>query len=165
MSVDGLLLLALFARPMPSDITHTSLILSIAAIIVSVASAVAAYGRWFVTHGQIRTQNLMQVSSLLHQSEFREARHALQQGPLEEVDFEVVRTVCSSFDFAALFIKNGLIKKEMFVQYWRPMLAHLQVHLSALRKRPVLGETTLEEYYEHLFWLLGELQSAPTLRK
>ena len=148
MSLSFPVFLFVAGSPGPVHSPHTGFVLSIIAIGVSVVSAVAGVGHWRAIGDQIRTQNLLQINSFLHQTEYREARHALQGAAIEQVDMRTIRQVCSSFDFAALFIKNGLIKKKLFVRYWRPTLQYLRKHLNAVSHLPIVGEVTVEEYYE-----------------
>ncbi len=156
------LALPLFIGDAPAPFTnHTTLLISVIALIVSLVSAVAAVGRWSASHRQIRIQALLQITNFLHQTEYRDARHALAGKPIEEVDFQTVRKVCSSFDFAALFVRNDLIDKALFIRYWKPVLRYLGDHLTALSEVPVLDGATMRDYYEHLFWLLGELKNGP----
>jgi hypothetical protein len=129
--------------------------ISVTALIVSLVSAIAGWGRWRVTHHQIRTQNLLQVSSYLHEADYRDARHKVRTSPRDQLEMDSVRKVCSSFDFAALFVKNKLISEDLFIQYWRPLLLFLDTHLSGMQRQPAFGDITMGEYYQHFWWLLS----------
>src|SRR5579872_5149379 len=95
-----------------------ALLISIFALFVSCLSAIAAIGTWHAAHKQIQVQNLLQLSNFLHQAEYREARHQVRVAKPGNVDPQALRTLCSSFDFAALFVRQGLVDQSIFLDYW-----------------------------------------------
>lgn len=128
--------------------------ISILALAVSIVSAVAALGKLSTARHQIKTQNLLQISSFLSQPENRDARHKLRATAPADLDLESVSAVCSAFDFAGFFVKNNLVPEEIFLQYWRPWLLFLRGHLAEVMQKPAFGEMTMHEYYRHFSWLL-----------
>lgn len=140
---------------------HATIDISILALAVSLVSAIAALGRLSTARYQIKTQNLLQISNFLHQPEIREARYRLRTTASENLDVDSVSLVCSSFDFAALFVKNKLVSEEIFLQYWRPLLLFLRVHLAEAMKKPAFGEISMGEYYRHFSWLLDRAAQTP----
>ena len=133
---------------------NTATDISILALVVSLIGALAAFWKVSTARHQITTQNLLQISSFLHQQENRDARHKLRATAASELDLDTVSAVCSAFDFAALFVKNKLVSEEIFLQYWRPWLLFLRGHLAEAMKKPAFGEMTMHEYYRHFSWLL-----------
>jgi hypothetical protein len=131
-----------------------TLVISLSALLISLASAVAAFGRWMVTYKQIEVQNFLQLSQYLHQTEYRDARHKVRIGKPGELDPEAVRKVCSSFDLAALFVRKRLVNENMFLDYWGSLFAFLNKHLSSDLNRQWFGDLTGRQYYRHFCWLL-----------
>jgi hypothetical protein len=132
----------------------TATYISTLALVVSLVGALAAFWKVSTARHQIATQNLLQISSFLHQQENRDARHKLRTTASSELDLETVSAVCSAFDFAALFVKNKLVSEAIFLQYWRPWLLFLRGHLADVMQKPAFGEMTLQDYYRHFSWLL-----------
>lgn len=128
--------------------------ISILALVVSLIGTLAAFWKVSTARHQIKTQNLLQISSFLHQPENRDARHKLRTTAASELDMDTVSAVCSAFDFAALFVKNKLVSEEIFLQYWRPWLVFLRGHLAEAMQKPAFGEMTMHQYYRHFSWLL-----------
>ena len=128
--------------------------ISIFALAISLIGTVAAFWKVSTARLQITTQNLLQISSFLHQPENRDARHKLRVTASSDLDMETVSAVCSAFDFAALFVKNKLVSEDIFLQYWRPWLLFLRVHLAEVMQKPAFGEMTMHDYYRHFSWLL-----------
>jgi len=135
--------------------TQWSFTISIIASLIAIASAIAAFGRWFVIYRQMRVQNLLQISHYLHQAEYRDARRTVQKTPKEELTLELVRKVCSSFDFAALFVLHRLIDEDIFLEYWGNFLFFLKEHLADVLEQPMFENVTARLYYRHLEWLMG----------
>lgn len=138
--------------------------ISILALVVSLVSAIAAWARLNTAHHQVKTQNLLQISNYLHQPEIREARQRLRTTAPAEIDFDCVSLVCSSFDFAALFVKNDLVPEDLFLQYWRPLLLFLRGHLAEVMKQPAFGNISMAEYYRHFSWLLDRAAQSHGIR-
>jgi hypothetical protein len=139
---------------MPSQ--EFTLVLSVVAVVISLISAFAAIGRWLVTYKQIKVQNLLNISQFLHQAELREARHAVRNSQAENLDFDGVRKVSSSFDLAALFIRHKLIDEAIFLEYWGPFLTFLRSHLSGFENQVMFGNVSFCEYYRHFYWIMDE---------
>jgi hypothetical protein len=132
----------------------TTFLMAILALLISCVSAVAALGGWMAIYKQIEVQNLLQLSHYLHQTEYREARHKVRTGKPGDLDPEALRKLCSSFDFAALFVHEGLVNESMFLDYWGNLLVFLRGHLSEDLDKPGFGELTGWQYYRHFYWLL-----------
>jgi hypothetical protein len=139
---------------MPS--TEVTLVLSVVAVVISCISAFAAIGRWLVTYRQINVQNLLNISQFLHQAELREARQVVRSSKPENLDFDAVRKVSSSFDLSALFIRHKLIDETVFLEYWGPFLTFLRSHLSGFENRVMFGDVSFCQYYRHFYWLMNE---------
>jgi hypothetical protein len=139
--------------------------LSVIAICISCVSAVAAIGRWLATYKQINVQNLLQVSQFLHQAEFRNARNAVRSCPKEQLDPDQVRRVCSSFDLAALFVRNKLIEKRIMLQYWGSLLIFLSKHFSDFSDKILFAQVAYRDYYQHFYWLMSEAQKDPEITR
>jgi hypothetical protein len=73
----------------------------------------------------------------------------------EQLSIDAVRKVASSFDFAALFVRHGLIKEAMFLKYWGLFLLFLKEHLSDALNEPSFSGATGRQYYRHLEWLMN----------
>jgi hypothetical protein len=138
--------------------TQWSFTISIIAALIACASAIAGFGRWLVTYRQIRVQNLLQISQYLHQAEYRDARHAVRTTPKDQLNLEMARKVCSSFDFAALFVRHGLVDESIFLEYWGPLLVFLKMHLAHVLEEPAFGNVTARQYYRHFDWLMEKVQ-------
>src|SRR2546428_13904820 len=126
-----------------------TLLISVLALSISLVSAIAGLGRWLVTYRQIQVQNLLQLCQSLHQAEYRDARHKVRTADRGALDPEVVRTVCSSFDFAGLFVHDGLVDETVFLDFWGSTLVFLRGHLSDCLDQPLFGEFTGRQYYRH----------------
>ncbi len=85
----------------------------------------------------------------------------MRTSPKDQLDLNCVRSVCSSFDFAALFIRNNLIDETIFLEYWAPMLVFLRGHLSEVIDTYAFGQITLRRYYQHFDWLMDEAEKHP----
>jgi hypothetical protein len=131
-----------------------TLVTSICALLISCFSAFAAIGSWRAIHKQIEVQNLLGLSNYLHQTEYREARHTIRTGTPGDLDAEALRKLCSSFDFAALFVHKKLVRESMFLDYWGSLLVFLRGHLSGDLDKLWFGELTGRQYYRHFDWLL-----------
>jgi tRNA-dihydrouridine synthase len=142
-----------------------SIAISIFAACISLVSAVAGLGMWLVAHRQIRVQNLLQISQYLHQAEYRDARHTVRSSSREQLDLGAVRKVCSSFDFAALFVRHGLVDENIFLEYWCNMLLFLKEHLSDVLDEPMFGQFTSRQYYRHFEWLLEQASQKPAFKQ
>jgi hypothetical protein len=133
-----------------------TLVLSVLALVIACASAVSSIGRWFVMQKQIKVQNLLQLSQYLHQTEYRDARHKIRPGGLGEVDQDSLRKLCSSFDFAGLFVHEGLVSKRFFLNYWGTLFIFLWGRISSDLDKKCFGEVTGRDYYPYFCWLLKE---------
>jgi hypothetical protein len=142
---------------MPSQ--EFSLVLSVVAVVISCISAFAAIERWLVTYKQIKVQNLLNISQFLHQAELREARQVVRNSKAENLGFDLVRKVSSSFDFAALFVRHELIDEAVFLEYWGPFLIFLRSHLSGFENQVMFGNVSFCQYYRHFYWLMNEAVS------
>lgn len=144
-----------------SSTMNVSTYISIFALAVSLVGALAAFWKVSTARHQIKTQNLLQISSFLHQPENRDARHKLRATPSSDLDLDTVSAVCSAFDFAALFVKNELVSEEIFLQYWKPWLLFLRGHLAEAMQKPAFGQMTMHQYYRHFSWLLDRAAKLP----
>jgi len=79
------------------------------------------------------------------------------------VNLEIVRKVCSSFDFAALFVPHGLVDEAIFLEYWGTFLLFLKVHLADVLNQSMFGDITARQYYRHFEWLLERAKPARKL--
>jgi hypothetical protein len=138
---------------------HLTLILSILAICFSFASAIAAFGQWQSARRQIGVQNLLQMSQYLHQTEYRDARQAVRNASKDQLSVEMVRKVCSSFDFAGLLVRHKLIDEMVFLEYWGPLLLFFKSHLHETLDQSLFGELSLRHYYRHFEWLMERAAS------
>jgi len=136
------------------EANEISLLFSIFALIVSGTAAAAGVGRWRAANREIKVRNLFLLSEFLHQTECHEARHRIAGPEIGEVDERAARKVCSSFDFAGLFVKHGLVDPAIFFEYWGDMLPLLHRRLSPFLQRKAVGELTGYEYWKHFAWLL-----------
>lgn len=133
-----------------------TLTMSILALLISCLSLLVAYGRLRATYSQLMVQNLLRLSEYLHQTEFSEARHKVRTAKRGEVDPEAFRKLCSSFDLAGLFVRNGLVDEKVFLDYWGGLLIFLQDHISDNLHNLEFGNVTGQQYYRHFQWLLNQ---------
>ena len=133
-----------------------TLLISVLALCISLISAIAGLGSWLEAYRQIKVQNLLHLSQYLHQAEYRDARQKVRTGKRGALEADAVRKVCSSFDFAGLFVHHHLVDPQIFISYWGDFLFFLQDHLSENLDQPLFGDVTIRKYYKHFHLLLEE---------
>ena len=74
-----------------------------------------------------KMDNWCVLMEFLHRSEFRNARMKILD-PVEAyiLDNRTAWKICSSFDFAGSMVKNKLVDKNLFFEYWKPVLELLE---------------------------------------
>jgi len=147
----------------------TALVLAILAIIVSLVSALAAVGSWFAARRQLQAaerakeaETLLALFEFLHQNEQRTYRNRLRDPAATEVDTEAARAVASAFDFAAVFVRHGLVEKTVFLDYWGDQLSFLALRMAAYLDAPLFGGETGRQYWKDFAWLLDAAVAAKT---
>lgn len=113
-----------------------------------------------MTYRQINVQNLLQISHYLHQAEYR-ARYRVRTSVKDALDVDAARRVCSSFDFAGLFVHRGLVDRKVFLDHWGSLLCFLRDHLSQCLDETAFGAVTAREYYQYFDWLIEEAAKRP----
>jgi hypothetical protein len=104
-----------------------------------------------------RLDGLLRIHEFLLRDELSEARQAIREGLLElSVKEPKVRRICSSFDFAANLVRNGVVDAEPFIQYWGLALLSLEEKLKLIANQETGEGIKVSEYYKDCFWLLAE---------
>jgi hypothetical protein len=108
-----------------------SSIVAILAFGVSVFVAWTTYGQLKVARESGKIESLFRLLRYLQEAELHKARHAvynLEGKPCTdwtEEENSAARRVCSSFDFAGLALRHGLVDSNLFFDYWAPALRKL----------------------------------------
>ena len=111
-----------------------------------------------------RTEDLFTLMEFLHRQEFRDARKAaLVPGWDSCKDKDNAWVLCSSFDFAAFAVENGLVDAKLFLDYWAIPLKELGVALLPFLRSEKLGPNNMpgEEYWKHFRRLIDKANKHP----
>ena len=95
------------------------------------ATFIIYYRQLKVMRSASDAQNILAVVNLLQREDVRSARRIVRQ-ELEGLMFSLwtpehktaAALVCSSYDMAAILIKNGLVPADIFIKEWGPSIIH-----------------------------------------
>lgn len=141
-------------------------IVAVLAFLVSVVTAWVSIGQWKVNRSQLNaarearlTENLLVLFQYLHQAEFRDARNDLRDPTATRVNEQAAKKICSSFDFAGLFVRAGLVDKDIFFWYRGDALRNLGDVLGKFLSAEQMKDLTGKEYWKDFAWLIQEAKS------
>ena len=134
---------------LPIDLPTGALVVSLLALGMSVVTI-------FVNRNQKKNDNLFSLQQFLHNGDLSEARRCIREGEiLINLKDQRVRQVCSSFEFAGLLVRHGIVNKKIFLEYWRRPLITLSDSFSELAQQKT-GKLTVKEHYKCFWWLMNE---------
>ena len=134
-----------------------SSVLAVLAFGVSVFVAWTTYGQLQAARETARTQNLFSLLRYLQEGELHIARHTmLEQAnrPYDtwtEAQNTIARRVCSSFDFAGVLVRHGLVDSNVFLDFWGEPIRRLGAVLD-----PFLAAN--DYYWKDCYWLIQQAQ-------
>lgn len=134
----------------------SALILSILAVFIAGITAAAEVISLRRQRKHAMTQALFELQLFLAQSHFRSARAAVRQDTWDGTDLEAAGLVCSSFDFAGLMVRRGLVDQEVFFEYWGPILCLFEKRLSGFLNEAVGGDLCGRDYWRDFQWVIEE---------
>jgi hypothetical protein len=106
---------------------------------------------------QKKIDNLLSLHQFLHQTDLSEARRSVREGECEiTLKNASVRRVCSSFDFAGTMVRNGVVNRKLFFQYWSIPLMTLSHPLDLIEHECTGDSVEVKEYYKDFWWLLEQ---------
>jgi hypothetical protein len=127
-----------------------------ALIISSLAFCMSIFTAW-VNLRQKKLDNLLSLQQFLHQGDLSEARRSIREGDCDiTLKNPSVRRVCSSFDFAGTMVRNRVVNRKVFLQYWAIPLRALDGKLNSIAHNLTGDNVTVKEYYGDLWWLLEQ---------
>lgn len=131
-------------------------ILSILAIFVASVTATVHVLSLRRQRRHAMTDSLYRLQLFLAQPHFRSARAAVRSDAWNGSDHESAGLVCSSFDFAGLMVRRGLVEPEVFFEYWGPILHLFGVRLKGFLDESVGGGLCGRDYWRDFHWLVEE---------
>jgi hypothetical protein len=134
----------------------SALILSTLAVFVAGITAAAEVISLRRQRQYAMTQALFELQLFLAQPQFRSARAAVRQDSWNGSDLEAAGLVCSSFDFAGLMVRRGLVDQDVFFEYWGPILCLFRERLNTFLDQTVGGELRGREYWRDFQWIIDE---------
>ena len=133
-----------------------SIFLPAGALIVSFLALGISVVTIFVNRNQKKIDNLVSLQQFLHTGELSEARRCIREGEISiDLKDQRIRQVCSSFEFAGLLVRHGMVNKTIFLEYWRAPLIGLSDAFSELAHQKT-GKLTIREHYRCFWWLMNE---------
>jgi hypothetical protein len=138
---------------------HASDVIAISACVISLLAFCVALATLLHERKQRRVDNLVRLHAFLHQDELSKARKAVREAHFpDNLDDEVFRRVCSSFDFAGTLVRHGAVDKLMFLDYWAIPLLTLEPRMVAVADVNT-GDVQMKRYYRDFYWLIREANS------
>lgn len=134
----------------------SALILSILATFVACVAAAAQVISLGRQRKYAMTQALFQLQLFLAQPHFRSARAAVRLDNWDGTNPEAAGLVCSSFDFAGLMVRRGLVDQDVFFEYWGPVLCLFQKRLGNFLDETVGGDLRGRDYWRDFCWIIEE---------
>jgi len=134
----------------------SALILSILAIFIASVTAAAQVISLRRQRKYAMTQALFQLQLFLAQPHLRSARAVVRQDCWDGTDREVAGLICSSFDFAGLMVRRGLVDQGVFFEYWGPILCLFEKRLAGFLDERVGGDLCGRDYWRDFQWIIEE---------
>ena len=132
-------------------------VLPICALIVSALAFCVSIVTILVNLHQKKIDNLLSLHQFLHQADLSEARRSVREDGCEiTLKNTAVRRVCSSFDFAGTMVRNGVVNRKLFFQYWAIPLMTLCRPLALIGHEHTGDRVEVMEYYKDLWWLFEQ---------
>src|ERR1700761_3387437 len=134
---------------LPIDLPTGALVVSLLALGMSVVTI-------FVNRNQKKNDNLFSPQQFLHNGDLSEATRCIREGEiLINLKAQRVRQACSSFEFAGLLVRHGIVNKKIFLEYWRAPLITLFDSFSELAQQKT-SKFKVKEHYKCFWWLMNE---------
>jgi hypothetical protein len=133
------------------------------AFVVSIVTTWVSIGQWKVAQHQLaasrealRTQNLMELFTFMHQSEYRDARNVVRSPKFDGSDKASVYKVCSHFDFAGVVVRADLVDAHLFLSYWGDTLRVFNAALGDFLSQEQAKGLTGRQMWKDFAWLLDQ---------
>lgn len=105
-------------------------------------------------------QNLMNLLRFLYDRDLGEHRRTVRTALGEtrhaewtEEDRQAAHNVCSSYDFAGLLVKGGLVPEDLFLESWGPSICDLYEILAPYLQSAQTCDKSGHEYWSSFTWL------------
>jgi hypothetical protein len=107
-----------------------------------------------------RVQNLMNLLHFLYDRDLSEHRKTVRTGLGEKMlaewtdeEMQAARSVCSSYDFAGLLVRGGLVPEDLFLESWGPSIRDLYEILAPYLQSAQSSGLSGQDYWSSYTWL------------
>lgn len=136
------------------------LITSICSIFIATLSFALGVFIFFSNQRQKRIDNLITLHLFLHKDELSEARRCVRESVASlTLQYQNVRRVCSSFDFAGTLVRHGAVNKKLFFDYWCAPILAIEESLSEIAHKQTGKALKVKDYYKDFWWLIDDAKS------